>query len=247
MVFRVFLDETGTHGDDAPVTAIAAYFAEPKYWDTFERHWLATLAAFGLKQFHMSKYAHSVGAFEGWTRQKSVALATELFPLIPEYTRWGVAVAMVKTDFDEGLKEYPTARKALGEAYECCFHWLVALVLDRAQELDKTMRMEFIHEDNDYKGAARKIWDEICKRDNAKQLVSLSFATKNEFIPLQAADVFAYEAQKSLADPDRPERKSLTALRASGTITIQHIERQWLKDNGERLEKLARTGAAPLV
>jgi hypothetical protein len=38
MDFRVFNDETGVH-DDAPVTAVAGYFAHAKTWKKFDRRW----------------------------------------------------------------------------------------------------------------------------------------------------------------------------------------------------------------
>jgi hypothetical protein len=241
MQLRVFLDETGIH-QDAPVTAIAAYFAHPKRWEKFERRWLETLAAFHLKQFHMSEYVHSRGAFEGWTKEKHLALATKLFPIIPEYARWGVAVAMVKAEFDEGLRGYPKTREALGDPYGCCFNWLISIVLERIQEMGREVRLEFIHEDNDYTATAQETWKAICQRDTYKQLASFSFAPKSEFVGLQAADVFAWEAQKRLAEPERPERKSLSALRSKKSIELQFINRQWLKDNAERLAKFVESG-----
>lgn len=149
---------------------------------------------------------------------------------------------MVKAEFDDGLRDYPKAREALGDPYGCCFNWLVSIVLERIQEIGRDVRLEFIHENNDYMVMAHETWEAICERDTYKQLVSLSFAPKSEYVALQAADVFAWEAQKRLAEPDRAERKSLTVLRRKKSIELQFINRQWLRDNAERLAKFVETG-----
>lgn len=49
-------------------------------------------------------------------------------------------------------------------------------------------------------------------KDLTANLVSLTFAEKTKFAPLQAADILAYEAGKRFNNQNGPERRALTAL-----------------------------------
>jgi hypothetical protein len=131
----------------------------------------STLDAFGLEYFHMKEYVRSVDAFEGWSDEKRRALATNLFPIIPGVTTCGVAVAMVNREFDEGLKDYPDARAALGHPYQCCFHWFISLAFNELPDLKKA-RFEIIHENNDFKKDALR-----SSPSKAKKLSLLCFNT----------------------------------------------------------------------
>ena len=236
MIVRAYLDESGIQAD-APVTTVAAYFSTAEKWKIFTRKWLHVLADFGLSSFHMSEYAQRHGGFEGWSRERQKKLAERLFPLIPAHTKLGVSVAMVRADFDEVFEAYPAIKEALGKPYPCCFQWLVHLVIAKATFASPKWRLACVHEDNDFKREAMEAWDWLKnEKDVAGRLDSLTFAPKSSFVPLQAADVLAWESQKRLADPTRLERKSLTALRKGDKLTIQTMNRQWLRDNAARLD-----------
>jgi hypothetical protein len=67
-----------------------------------------------------------------------------------------------------------------------------------------------------------KAFEYVNQHCNANGIeISLSFGTKAENSPLQAADVLAYEGSKFLRDPARPPRRSWLALEPDKTI-ISH-------------------------
>jgi len=239
LIVKAYIDETGIH-DGAPVTAVAAYFAHDKSWKKFTLKWRAALWSFGVDEFHMNDYAQRHGAFEGWSDAKQLALAKKIFGLIPEHTSYGASVAMVHADFNEMRDSYPHIKEALGTPYTCCFQWLITLVIRKLPMPFKDWRVSCIHEDNDYKDEAIHAWDWAKSEiDLASRLGTLTFAPKKDFVPLQAADVLAWETQKRLADPGRAERKSFTTLLQRQNVTIQGLNKQWLLENAPRLEALA--------
>lgn len=239
LILKTYIDETGIQAG-APVTAVGAYFSEPQSWKVFTRLWLNTLHDFDVDAFHMNDYAQRHGAFKCWSQEKQRALGVRLFPIIPAHTKLGMAVAMIHADFDELAAEYPNIKLALGTPYTCCFHWLMAMVVERLNLPDPHWHLGCIHENNDYQHEALEAWNYIkSEKDVASRLGTLTFATKEECVPLQAADVLAWEAQKRLADQERPERKSLTALREGDKLSIQTLDRQWLHENAARLNAKA--------
>ena len=44
--------------------------------------------------------------------------------------------------------------------------------------------------------------------------------------PLQAADILAFEGNKRMRDPKKPERRSWTALNSNGRVTAMHFGRE---------------------
>src|SRR5262249_52278898 len=164
-------------------------------------------------------------------------LGEKLFPLIAAHTKFGISVALIRADMEDIYKDYPSIREGLGTPYSCCFHWLIALVIERVRFPYPGWRLGCIHEDNDYKRDAVDAWDWVkATQDIASRLGTLAFATKADCVPLQAADVLAWESQKALADPKRPERKSFAALKSN--VTVQGTNRQWLRENPPRLNQI---------
>ena len=75
-------------------------------------------------------------------------------------------------------------------------------------------RISFIHECNDYRREALESFDWIKKYGNPqKSPIGLLFSDKESATPLQATDILAYEGNKRLRDPDRPERRPWMLLK----------------------------------
>jgi hypothetical protein len=53
--------------------------------------------------------------------------------------------------------------------------------------------------------------------------MSLTFGSKSDYVPLQAADIIAYDGNKRLRNPNATERKAWTALDPDKTrISLKH-------------------------
>jgi hypothetical protein len=63
--------------------------------------------------------------------------------------------------------------------------------------------------------------------------VSIQFVDDQDLAPVQAADVFAYEAGKRFIDylfyPERPSRESLRLIGTNETLRIQYYDRENLE------------------
>jgi len=70
------------------------------------------------------------------------------------------------------------------------------------------------------------------------RVIGLQSAEKKHFVPLQAADVLAYEGNKRLSDPARPERRPWQELNPDGRILAAHYGRENMHELLDRLEKI---------
>ena len=69
--------------------------------------------------------------------------------------------------------------------------------------------------------------------------IGLQFAEKRNYVPLQAADILAYEGNKRLRDPNRPERRAWTALDPDKTrLFAAYYGRENMADLISRLEMI---------
>jgi hypothetical protein len=100
-------------------------------------------------------------------------------------------------------------------------------------------RIGFVHERNDYQQEAHAGFQWIQKYGNEQRSrISLEFGDKASHVPLQAADILAYEGKKRIRDPERRERRPWTALNLKGAVIAAHYGRDNMPDLISRLEKI---------
>jgi hypothetical protein len=154
------------------------------------------------------------------------------------------AAGIVLKDFDALIDKDDPAREYLGTPYGACFHWLVQTILEDLQEAsDHKQRLVFFHETNDFKNDALQTFA-IVKESNPLRSLSLTFGTKEQFVPLQAADILAYEANKRLRKPkSEPNRRAFAALKIEGRGRLRYYD----KENLPELIRLMRQANAQFI
>ena len=190
-MFTAYNDESGHPDQEAGV--VAGLVASDKQWVEFERNWRDTLHLFGVSEFHAKEYFHSVGEFAQWADHRSNPETAEtrqrfLRQLIAHIKLrcrlcYSHAVRMAsyhKVDevyFLRGMRPY-----------ELCGRTAVKSVADWAdRNLIPQNQIAYIFED----GAKHKgFLEKRILRDKKFELV---FKTAAEAVPLQAADLLAYE------------------------------------------------------
>jgi hypothetical protein len=81
---------------------------------------------------------------------------------------------------------------------------------------------------NEYQAEASESFEWVKKNGNASNVdMRLKFGTKRDYVPLQAADVLAYEGNRRLRDPSRPERRAFKALSPENErLHVKYLERR---------------------
>jgi hypothetical protein len=131
-------------------------------------------------------------------------------------------------------------RAIFGTPYTAIFHWVTQAIINFAVRLGSTERIGFVHELNDYRHEALESFKWIKEHGNPLgTVIGLQFADKKDYVPLQAADILAYEGNKRFRDPTRPERRAWTALDPDKTrIFAAYYGRENMSGLIDRLEKI---------
>jgi hypothetical protein len=236
-VLQVYLDESGTHYG-SPVVTVAAYVARPGQWEAFTAEW--TAAIHPIRVYHATDAANCRGEFADWTPAQVADLAKRALPIIPKHTFFAVAVGINLYDYSEAIKENPHLKSLLGEPYGACLQWTMATMLYMRSEAGGSEPIAFVHEYNDYRTEALEVYGYLTEKWGMPSEGGLMFGSKQQFAPLQAADIFAYEANKRLRDRKQPTRRALDALVPDkGRARIRYFNRENMPTLIETLERAA--------
>jgi hypothetical protein len=228
-MIKIYLDESGTHADSDVIT-VAAYAGRQTAWKKWTNEWRR--AKRPIRVYHAADSANLRGEFTGWSSEKRDELVKKLLPIIADNRIAGAVMGLHLGEFRKAVGDRKEIPEALGNPYTSCFHWLVQSLLELLKHNKKTESLKFIHEQNDYEGEARAAFDFIHENANPNGVpMKLVFGTKNENMPLQAADILAYEGNKRFRDPEKSERKAWQALDPKNRI----VAVQFGKDNMSKL------------
>lgn len=232
-MLKTFMDETGIH-EDAEMVAVGCYIAKPKTWRDWTRAW--NLAKRPIKVFHATDCANFQGEFQGWDKERRDPFVAKLLPIIADHDMAGLVIGVQLKDLAAALKDYPELLEMFGTPYTACFQWAISTIMELATQHGKGQRMAFVHEVNDFKGEATSAFDYVSENLNPLKIrMGFAFGSKEDYPPLQAADVLAYEGGKFLKNPTGQPRRAWTALDPDKT---RIIAKRYAKDNMAELIRL---------
>lgn len=237
-VIRIYMDESGTHGG-SPFVVVGAYLAQPKAWKAFTVEWNAKKKPDGIKIYHAVDCANQRNEFADWTKPQSDAFAAKMLPVIAKHVGWGVVIGIEMKPFEEAMALNPHLRETIGTPYAACFQWAVQTILDKVEELGSRESLAFFHECNDYETEALKAFDWV--RRNRKKHASnmaIAFGAKEKYVPLQAADILAYEGNKRLRGfrDGRGRRRAWSVMSDGPAVTVMQFGKDAMPWLIERLQ-----------
>jgi len=238
-VIKVYMDESGTH-EGSPVVAVAAYFGRPKTWMAFTKEW--NIAKRPINVFHSVDCANYEKEFEGWNQERRDPYVANLLPVLARHKIAGVSVSMKLQDLKEVLEPRPDLMQLFGNPYTACFRITTRLIVEAVEAMGSNERLAFIHEDNDYQHEAIDAFNFVkSTRDKHYGPMTLTFGAKDQYVPLQAADVLAYESNKRVRKPESEWRRSFTAINPGDTrCTVLYYPKDKLSKLIESLERAQR-------
>lgn len=215
-VFKAFLDESGHHMPWPDIFTIAGYVSHISKWRRFEMEWKNVLLKSGIKCFHMSECAQRRGEFARFQNDElgRQELIRNLMKVIyrdpPRFYGFACAVDMkafyrlpdhIKQKFD-------------GDPFFMAFQFAIkqaAYMLENFEPpLPPSEKLALVFDrKSGFEGRALELFNimkdrmELPYRD---RLGSIAFGGKDQFVPLQAADIIAYETHRYL--PMRRENKT---------------------------------------
>lgn len=211
------MDESGVH-DGSPVVTVAAYIGTAREWRGFISQWNREKGP--VRVFHSADCQHLCGEFRGWNGEDRDAFVVRMLKVIRTTNIAGVAVGINMDDFRDALRDHPDLARIIGQPYGACFHWTLGSLVEQLDGAGVYDRLAIYHETNDYQEDARATFEFFREAGSGRRHMSLTFGSKAQFVPLQAADILAYECNRRLRDLSRPTRRALDAINPGGSRLI---------------------------
>lgn len=194
-------------GQGGGCTVVSGWLSTGELWAEFESGWRAVLADFGVPHFHMKEYAHSTGAFEaGWKgeNEKRQRFIEALLAVIDRCTLASVASMMERRTWDDVNAEFQV-REYFGTEYALCARLCVAEANRWMREHGHEPPAEYVFEDGDPRGRLTWLMKQLRGYPlpifkPSRDRVAEDGALIRGLLPLQAADLTAYELRKNWDD-----------------------------------------------
>lgn len=235
MFASAYLDESG--GLDRPVITVAAVVANAKQWTRLERKWQGILRRERVPVFRMSLFENRRGVFEGWPENRRFSFIYDLAQIIIEHVAFGTANSVGSDDYQAVMVP---AMIAGDDPKTDVYTLLLQCSLEeivRFLHIPPTERISCVFEHSDSRRGA-------ALADSYARLLSLRarwrgiFGPKIEFaaktapnaIPLQVADLLAYEGYKHVTNQyvlggRRPPRRLLKRLLETQRFVVGYYDR----------------------
>lgn len=245
MMIQAYFDDSGTHAD-SDLVFVGGVFGSVDQWELFEAAWEAVLDnpaphKVSLPRFHMAECEAGEGLFADYKPAERDRTIHNFRKVILDSGLYGYAMGISRADWD---KFAPTVLTSiLGDHIESfciwsCFQhvldWAglrkeVAFVFDDWRG-SPDRRADFDRIGNIYQGAAKA-------GSTKAQPLSLTFANTLKTLPLQAADMVAWEmrnyARAWLQNPGSEERQHLQRLIETERFAGQIVDEKALKKIAE--------------
>jgi hypothetical protein len=213
---EAYFDESGTH-DGSPISCVSGYLFNPRNARKLCKEWKAALPR-GIECFHMTDCATGGGKFRHLSKDERAALVRNLIAILNRRYTFGLTISFSDEEF---RREAPSGWfERWGHPYTICIRKALYYFEQWCDQHSYYGPIAYVFE----KGA--KHWTEAAnllqlieaQPDEKKRfrLGSFAFVDKSEAIPIQAADLFAWEYRKMEIDTvqlkRRRVRKSMAAL-----------------------------------
>jgi hypothetical protein len=211
---KAYFDESGSH-DGAPVLCLAGFTIERTKAEEMEERWRTLLDTFNLPFFHMVDCANGTPPFDVLTMPQRIEAEKEAIRIIRDTIAYGFAVTVDPREFQKIVPDSPE----IGSAYSLCAHMCLTGVRSWANLSGFTGTISYIFEAGHKSQAeANGIMNRIFKSPKLRaehRYAAHTFADKKALLPLQAADIIAWQwftENKRKLIGKRPPRKDFEEL-----------------------------------
>jgi hypothetical protein len=225
-MLQVYLDESDDGRRDH-VYAIGGWLADMDVWSSFISKWHERITAERtLASFHMADCESGWGEFREWPRERRQNLIKDLIKLIVNADIRGFGAAVSMEDYQ---KVYSTLVSDLqrdllgkGDPHLLVFMQTTLEICMSVNQLPAIEKVHFVyHRKPEIEHKTLRYFN-VAQSDSelpfSVRMGTLSFSTKEDVLPLQAADIIAYELMKMLLNrkerPELNERKSFSAMKS---------------------------------
>lgn len=195
--FTAYFDEST--GNKSPILVVAGFLSTDAQWAMFEREWREVLVEFKIPAFHAQHFAMRKNAFLNMEESVRQMLYGKLLRIIQERTKRGVATVIHRNEFNRVFKG--NDRRDIGSMYNICCTSCYLELGEWAKGNYQIEPISYVFDaGNKNSGEVGKTFLETKKQSESVgyRMGTIDFSDDEIAIPLQAADIAAYELWKWL-------------------------------------------------
>lgn len=244
-VFAAYLDESVSR--QRGIFALAGYVGRVEAFDQWlspKWEFVRANAPHPVKEFKASACNGGFGEFKNWTPQQRVSFRGLLVSVISNSRPLFGVGAAVRADWN-GASTDLLRKKLYRAAYLTCFTLVMSDVLKLVRhQLGPDGHFQLIcDEEKHMENKAKEMYKtlkELWTADQEDQIRTPHFLPSHKFPPLQAADLFAFETLRAMANrlenfPRKP-RQTLRRLLKGGVHVAQYTDMAaWLRKDWPRV------------
>lgn len=198
-LLRAYLDESGTHGTQSPVTVMACFVASDEQWDAFETSISDLLAEHQVERFHAIELRRREGVFKNWDRTSVARFTSKVLSITDTHLAFGFVVVLVNRDFNECYRNQVPRGVCLDTKLGLCYR--LSMMQARAYMGDHAPNkapISIVLEDGAKNlGDVRRVHNDLLREEGIRaqyrgMIGGLSIAKKRDCKQLAAADMLAY-------------------------------------------------------
>jgi len=244
-MFALYCDDSGTHAQ-SPIAVAAGFVAPMLQWEHFRKDWKAADAAERFGVFHMADFvAHQKQfALPEWRdERKRDRTLRRLINIITTRSHLGFFAAVEKSGYDDEVPQALREKLKLGNNhYTFAVRMCMAKVLKWRTKYGHKEPIKFVFDQmSKGKGEINAVFEEALREGDEQALLhgisrdpGWSFESKGTTLPLQAADILAWETLHYMQKVYLPDVKE--TIRKSYSALIKISDRGY--HNRETLRKL---------
>ena len=242
-----YFDESGTHGNQSRVTTIAGLVGDSIEWSRLESPWKKRLGAIAC--FHATDCAATKLDFKHLSKPEAAGLMEDMAALISDRNLVAIGASVYHDDWNYG------ASVKLKAQFRSPYHFCVSLAIMQACKVSNDYAggdpVAFVFaEQNQYDEYSRTIHDVFRSNDDFPNAGHFGFGKPKCVLPLQAADLYAYETYRELLyqldtpNMHAPERSPMKIMLRKLTSRSVIADIAYLHSVGDGLDSL-RAGRKP--
>jgi hypothetical protein len=203
---KAFVDDSGS-GGDSPWYVLAGYVGTVADWLGFEAEWAAVLDRPPLIKYFKGAEAESLkNQFDGFTRDQANAKIDALIEVIGHHAQRAIIVRTRQKNYNEIIK--PKVPEIWDDAYHFLFPYFISAVLNMETYAGAGEPAEFVFDSSQRldKRAQVQYTQLLQMPQYAGRMANVLFRDEKLFLPLQAADLLAWQVRRAYCVRTEPRR-----------------------------------------
>jgi Protein of unknown function (DUF3800) len=212
LVLKAFFDESG-HSASSSFVCMGGCIASLEAWSAFEKEWEYVLRKYEITCFHMNHFESNRREFKKWENEpaKHKGCLADLINIMNDHIDLYIGISA-------NVEDHKLSPPPKNDPYFNCLTTCIDHIASYVSDLPGDQRIEVVFADNPEFGArVRRLYPKV--RDASGmygKLATDTYGFPRDILPLQAADIVAYETnkewQRQANDCRRPMRWPFTQL-----------------------------------